>query len=222
MFTALIVRRGFSRAACIVVAALSWACILAMPSAARAQRSDAAAPRLLLPRSGMVRAGERIDLRWAGDVRDVDELEIMLTIDGPQRRTLQISPELDPVRGVFVWRVPEMGRGYGRFRVRYHLDGHEVEGTPSARFELLTSIASTMEPALLPESGATGFPLPGAAGSSGGRAGEGESEDTSGRSFRARQARLATTIPAAGPVSIAIAAARSRPRGGPESFPARN
>lgn len=148
--------RSLVAAACLVLVAL------AAPAARASERSaDRGEPRLVIPGPGVLRAGQEVELRWTGGEGEGDELEIMLTIEGPRRRTVQISPHLDPERGVFVWRVPELGHVSGRFRVRYERDHHEVEGTPSARWEILSGIAPPIAPALLPDATLPGAPASG-------------------------------------------------------------
>jgi hypothetical protein len=131
-------------------ALLALTCLLAGP--ARAAQANPV-PRIVLPQAGALHAGQFVDLRWAGGLPDCDELEILLVIEGPHGRTVQVSPEMDPRRGVFTWRVPELGRTTtARLSVRYERDGHEVEGEATALFDLVSAYDLTTFSALLPDS----------------------------------------------------------------------
>ncbi len=133
-----------------IVPMLALLCLFALP--ARAAQSTSV-PRIVLPQAGALHAGEFVDLRWAGGLPDCDELEILLVIEGPHGRTVQVSPEMDPRRGVYTWRVPELGRTTtARLSVRYERDGHEVEGDATALFELVSAYDLTTLSALAPDS----------------------------------------------------------------------
>jgi hypothetical protein len=213
------IRRGRFVRGCLALAVAVCCCPLVRPAVADVPPADA--PRLVVPGRGVLRSGQRVELRWEGRLADVEELEIMLTIEGPARRTLQISPELDPARGVFVWRVPELGRAAGRFRVRYHLDGHEVEGRPSMRYELLSALVAPLEPVLLPEAAASGLPQPPGRAASAHR-GAGEPDTEAGWRERARRASLVASGPAESDVSVSAPTTTSRIHTRPQFVPARN
>ena len=90
--------------------------------------------------SGLVlRAGERLEIRWSVPATSVDELEILLSIDGGRRFPLRVSPELDARAGRYLWRVPNLSSAEARMRLRYHRDGREIDGAPSAPFTLIAS-----------------------------------------------------------------------------------
>lgn len=131
------------------VGAVALAVSLLAPTAGATARP--AGPTLTLQRSGVLHAGDEVVLRWNGTVEASDELEIMLTVESPARRTIQISPQLDPARGAFVWKVPDLDGAWGRFRVRFERDGHEVEGLPSAPVHLLPAESPALDPALAAE-----------------------------------------------------------------------
>jgi hypothetical protein len=176
-------------------------------------------PHLALPATGVLRTGDRVELRWDGGAGDVRELEIMLTIEGAQRRTIQVSPQLDPARGVYVWRVPELGRAAGRFRIRYEHDGHEVEGAPSSRIELLSALAAPIDPALMPGRGedAGGDRDPSRSSRTTG-AGESTPDARASRRVLRGEKKAGPT----GPVQVTVAAAHSREQSVPSFVPARN
>jgi hypothetical protein len=192
--------------------------LFAPAAGARVAENDGV-PRLALPATGVLRTGDRVELRWDGGIGDVRELEIMLTIDGAQRRTIQVSPQLDPARGVYVWRVPELGRASGRFRIRYEHDGHEVEGAPSTRIELLSALAAPIDPALLP-----GRADDGPASRDPSRSSRTPSSGESTPDARASRRALAGEKKAGptGSLQVTVAAAHSREQSVPSFVPARN
>jgi hypothetical protein len=106
--------------------------------------------------------------------------------------------------------------------MRYERDGHEVEGTPSAKFELLTALDAPLDPALLPESGEAGSQQSGSHAASSSRTGTGASDAESGWRDRARRASLAATGPAESAVRIPANPATSRAHSRPSFVPARN
>ena len=118
-----------------------------------------AAPRVIVPGPGILRAGDRVELRWEGGVPDMEELEILLTVQGVGGRTFQVSPELEPGRGSFTWRVPELGRVKARLRVRFNREGHEVEGEPTAVIDILSGRDAPLPSGLAPDSRAPGVPV---------------------------------------------------------------
>ena len=87
-------------------------------------------PRLILPGDRSVAAGEWIDLRWS-EADDIRELEILLSVDGGRTYGQCITPQLDPDRHGFRWRVPDLAGGAVRLRIRFNRAGREIEGAPS-------------------------------------------------------------------------------------------
>jgi hypothetical protein len=88
-------------------------------------------PGLILPGSHAVLPGQVIVLEWTA-AEHVQELEILLSLDGGRTYPRWISPQLRPQDRRFVWRVP-LGLGPSvRMRIRFNRDGREIEGAPSA------------------------------------------------------------------------------------------
>ena len=85
-------------------------------------------PRLRLAIDRPVHAGEHLSLHWEGASDDIDELEILLSVDGGRTYTECISPSLDPRTGKYEWTVPRLGGAVAFLRVRFYRDGHEFEG----------------------------------------------------------------------------------------------
>jgi hypothetical protein len=129
--------------------------------AAAADPREKNEPKLILPGNRAVRAGQLIDLRWA-PTDSVSELEILLSVDGGRHYSLCISPQLDPARCHFVWRVPNLGEAQLRMRIRFNRGGRETEGAPTAPLLLLESGSGQAEPLALPapEGPGRGAPKP--------------------------------------------------------------
>jgi hypothetical protein len=88
------------------------------------------------PAFGTVRAGETARIEWQGLPRGVEELELLLTIEG-RALPIRVTPQLIARTGVILWRVPNLPSRRARLAVRYGLDGEEIEGEPGAAFEIL-------------------------------------------------------------------------------------
>ena len=205
-----------------LVGLLAATCLgaFAAPRPARAQ--GFAAPRLVLPVQGALHAGQRVELRWSGDTGEVEELEIMLTLDGPQRRTIQVTPEMDPGRGVFVWRVPELGSCTGRLRVRFEHDGQEVEGAPSARITFFSGLAAPFEPVLRDDPAAPAPALPTDPAAERDRTTENTSDASTALAVRARAIHRSEPGPPPAPVTQRFDAPIARTHSQPEFVPPRN
>ena len=126
--------------------------LLALPllaGLAVAAPRPAGPPSLILPGDRAVRAGQLIELRWAS-ADSVSELEILLSVDGGRHYTRCISPELDPRRLTYVWRVPELADRPLRLRIRFNRGGREIEGPPSAPLRVAARRDGEPEPLGLP------------------------------------------------------------------------
>src|SRR2546427_2007889 len=103
------------------------------------------APRLILPGDRPVQAGQLIHLRWT-KADSISELEILLSLDGSRHFSICISPQLDPDRCAFLWRVPDLGRAVIRFRIRFNRGGREIEGAPTEAIRLVANGGDWPEP----------------------------------------------------------------------------
>ena len=111
-------------------------------------------PELILPGDHEVQPGEWIELRWTRADR-IRELEILLSLDGGRHYPVCISPQLDPGRCSFRWRVPERP-GELRMRIRFNRDGHEIEGAPTAPLRVAAGDRERPQPLGLPPAQAEG------------------------------------------------------------------
>jgi hypothetical protein len=114
---------------------------------------ESSIPIPILETPGEVRAGDRVLVRWGRFGRDVEELELLLSIDAGRRYTIRISPELEGAENRYVWRVPNLGAHDARVRIRARLDGREVNGRPSASFTMVQDRGRPRERWLFDEGG---------------------------------------------------------------------
>lgn len=88
------------------------------------------------PTFGTVRAGETARIEWRGLPREVEELELLLSVEG-REFPIRVTPQLAAGTGLLLWRVPNLPSRRARLAVRYGLDGDEIESEPGAAFEIL-------------------------------------------------------------------------------------
>jgi len=134
----------------LLVSVLVMAPALARTEEAR-EEPGTAEPELILPGDHVVAPGEWVELRWTR-AEAISELEILLSLDGGRHYTRCISPQLDPQRCGFRWRVPPDVAGDLRMRIRFNRDGREIEGAPTAALTVATTNAGQPQPLGLPPS----------------------------------------------------------------------
>jgi hypothetical protein len=88
------------------------------------------------PTFGTVRAGETARIQWQGLPRGVEELELLLSVEG-RELPIRVTPQLAAEAGLVLWQVPNLPSRRARLAIRYGLDGEEVESEPGAAFEIL-------------------------------------------------------------------------------------
>lgn len=90
------------------------------------------------PEFGTVRAGATAKIEWRGLPEEVEELELLLSIEG-RELPIRLTPQLAPSAGSLLWRVPNLPSRRARLTIRFGIDGEEVESAPSGAFEILPS-----------------------------------------------------------------------------------
>jgi hypothetical protein len=127
-----------------VLPALFALLVAASPALARAL------PRVIgLPARPLV-AGEQLTLRWSDVGPEVEELELLLSVDGGRHWTIRVSPSSDPARGGWRWRVPDLPTSHARLCVRYGCEGGERLGEPSEEFRIASRALDDATPACEP------------------------------------------------------------------------
>jgi len=120
------------RALAVATLATGLALLPVQASAAK----DAGQARVTLP-AATLRAGVTVEVRWGGLPPGVEELEILLSLDGGRCFSVRVTPECDPHAGRYLWRVPNLATSDARLRLRLGIGGREIEVEPSARFAIV-------------------------------------------------------------------------------------
>ncbi len=107
--------------------------VAATAGAARASSDDWA--RLQVPAT--LRSGETVVLEAGRPPAGVEELEILLSVDGGRTFPVRVSRELRPEARRVEWRVPNLPASEARMRVRYRRGGREIDGPSGDPFAIL-------------------------------------------------------------------------------------
>jgi hypothetical protein len=86
---------------------------------------------------GTVVAGQFVELTWHGIPADVEEMELLLSLDGGRGYHVRVSPELDGREGSYRWRVPDLPTGTARLMLRVGGEEGERVGATSREFRIL-------------------------------------------------------------------------------------
>ena len=81
-------------------------------------------------------AGQEIARRWSDLPPAVDEVEILLSLDGGRSYAMRVSPELDQRSGVYRWRVPDVEAEHVVLRLRMGTREAELPGPMSRAFRI--------------------------------------------------------------------------------------
>ena len=109
----------------------------ARPSGARSATFADGLPDRVTP-------GQEVVLRWADLPRTVDEIEILLSLDGGRTFPVRVSRELDPNENELRWRVPHVETGEAVLRLRMGTDDREIDGPSSHVFRISGSIGDSL------------------------------------------------------------------------------
>jgi hypothetical protein len=94
--------------------------------------------RILAPaRGAVVNAGELVEVRWTDLDRDVEEFELLLSLDDGRHFSLRLTVMLDPRLRAYAWRVPNLPAEAARLRVRAGRRGREVEAEVGESFRIV-------------------------------------------------------------------------------------
>ena len=179
----------------LVAGLIAWGC--PCPAHASLAAREREGPRLRLAIGHPVHPGEKLSLFWQGADESIEELEILLSVDGGQTFSIWVSPSLDPRTGHYEWTVPKLGGSDAWLLVRFRRDGQEIEGPATRLSAFLTHGCDLPENALMPresEAERESKPASGRAGSGSTRGGLSpcESNGASASSRRPQTPRIAT------------------------------
>ncbi len=113
---------------------------MGLAAAARA----AAGPVVFMPLGGdrALQPGEVVEVRWAGAPWGVEEMELLLSVDGGRHFGVRITPDLEADRRVYTWRVPPFRSDDARLAIRVDLAGREVLAGVSDSFRIAAEPAA--------------------------------------------------------------------------------
>lgn len=121
---------------------LAQAVVLAFAAVAAAGQASgwtAEYGTVLTPERGTrLTPGQAVSLRWTSLPPDVDEFEILLSLDGGRHFPVRLTPQLDPSLGVLDWTVPNLPTQWARLRLRWGHGGEEHDGPEGPVFSIAT------------------------------------------------------------------------------------
>ena len=122
--------------------------VLLLPAPALAMRGPRLDVRVQsLP--GTLRSGETVVLSWDALPDDVEQIELLLSLDDGRRFTTRISPELDGRTTTWRWCVPAIDAARARLVIRAWGTRGERHGVPSVAFRIEPGEADAPEEAFL-------------------------------------------------------------------------
>jgi hypothetical protein len=84
-----------------------------------------------------VSAGEVVELRWQGIPGEIDEMELLLSLDGGCTYPVRVTPELEGHSLTFRWSVPDLPTGSAQLLLRVGDGEGERLGARSRTFRIL-------------------------------------------------------------------------------------
>jgi hypothetical protein len=91
-------------------------------------------------------AGTAVEVSWAGVPENVEEVELLLSLDGGGRIALRLTEQFSPDTRSILWRVPNLASRQAAFVLRMGIEGREIESAPSAPFEIVPEPLRPVEP----------------------------------------------------------------------------
>ena len=125
----------------LLAAVLGIACAVS-PAALRAEEGGSVPVRLVSPQAGAtLTAGSTVELEWAplaqlAQLKDAEEWEAFLSLDGGKTYPLRITPHLDLDLHRVQWRVPAVATDSARLLLRFGDERRETELELPHRFAI--------------------------------------------------------------------------------------
>ena len=121
------------------MSACAWRVATARPDPESAPEAEAAPASAggTIEVPAIVSAGEAIELRWHGLPGEVEEMELLLSLDGGRSFHVRLTPELEGHTNAFRWRVPDLPTGQARLMLRIGDEEGERVGALSRVFRIL-------------------------------------------------------------------------------------
>jgi hypothetical protein len=121
---------------------LWFVCAIALVVGFAVRADAAAAVRIVVPAGGeRLVPGQLVEVRWERLPNDVDEMELLLELDGGAPYEVRLTPQLIGSSRSLAWEVPNLPAEVARLRLRWSRDGIEIEGEPSAVFTIVPNPA---------------------------------------------------------------------------------
>jgi hypothetical protein len=117
------------------LAPLALIAMIALAPAATARPAPGVAATLEVP--NVVTAGQTVVLRWSDLPAEVEELEIVLSLDGGGSYHVRVSPELEGREREYRWRVPDLPTRRARLMLRVGGEAGERLGALSPEFSIV-------------------------------------------------------------------------------------
>jgi hypothetical protein len=83
-----------------------------------------------------LRAGEWVEVEWTALPPEVEEFELLLSLDDGASFAVRLTPQLNPAISSFRWRVPNFPTSRARIQLRVGIDHREIERPPGEAFEI--------------------------------------------------------------------------------------
>lgn len=92
----------------------------------------------------VLRAGEWVEVEWTALPPEVEEFELLLSLDDGASIAVRLTSQLNPAISSFRWRVPNFPTSRARIQLRVGINHHEIERRPGEAFEIVGEAAQPL------------------------------------------------------------------------------
>jgi hypothetical protein len=89
--------------------------------------------------TGAIHPGDAIPLSWTRPAGDIEEFEVVLSVDGGEHYTIRVTPELERYESRWTWKVPAIAAEHARLCLRYGRERDEQLSEPSPEFRIVAA-----------------------------------------------------------------------------------